>query len=110
MTSLNVTSLDIKWESNLNSLDNKIFHILRELVQSGSNAIVESTARSILALLPQDDQHSYEIWVFGTVCVEVAEQIPYMYPSHFRLAGLIEFLGGSTFFVTKLASKVGATH
>lgn len=86
----------------------KTFAFLRDYLQPDSTLTLEFTARSIEDLLPMKAPLSDEIWYFGELCIEVAEQIPYHHPSQFKLAGLLEYLANSPKLGQVYASK--ASH
>ena len=82
-----------------NPLEDKLLHILCEFLQPNTASIIVSTAQSVLDCLPVNDQQSRDVASFGATCVELAEQIPYHYPSMPKLVALIEYLGLSKTFV-----------
>lgn len=84
----------------------KVFVILRDLLQPDTTLSLESAAESVLALLPEKAPLSTEIWSFGEVCFELSEQIPYHHPSQLKLARLLEYIGRSTKVNDKMTSKV----
>lgn len=88
------------------TLTDKIFQLLRGFLQPDTNMTLQSTAQSILDLLPEKDPQSTEIWSFGEICIELAEQIPYYHPSQLKLAALLEYLGKSTKLGQTDTSKV----
>jgi predicted nicotinamide N-methyase len=67
---------------------------------------LQSAIHSILDLLPEDAPFSDEIWAFGEVCLELAEQIAY-HPSVIKLARVMEYIAGSA-KVTEFISRVGS--
>jgi hypothetical protein len=86
--------------------DDKVFIILRDFLQPDSTLSVESATQSILDLLPENAPLSDEIWSFGEVCFELAEQIPYYHPSQLKFARLLEYIGRSTKVNQRGTSKV----
>jgi hypothetical protein len=84
----------------------KVFVILRDLLQPDTTLSLESAAESVLALLPENAPLSTEIWSFGEVCFELSEQIPYHHPSQLKLARFLEYIGRSTKVNDKMTSKV----
>lgn len=74
----------------------KLFVILRDFLQPDSTMPLKSAVDRIADLLPDNAPLSTEVWDLGTVCFEVAEQIPYHHPSMQKLARLLEALGQST--------------
>ncbi|CAF9921354.1 hypothetical protein IMSHALPRED_005160 [Imshaugia aleurites] len=90
-----MSSLDLKIEGPEGPFGNEIFHLLRRFLQAEKAVTMESTAQSILALLPENGSLSTDVWIFGEICIELAEQIPYHHPSQLKLVGLLEDLGMS---------------
>ena len=73
------------------------FYFLRDFLQPDSVSTLESTAQSLLNLLPEKNlMESNERTIFNNVCIEFAEQIPCRHPSQHKFAALIEILSGST--------------
>ena len=102
------SSLDLKLEEpGDDPLSVKVFEILRDFLQSNAALTLQNTARSILALLPENDSDSMEVLSFSETCIEVAEQIPYHHPSRLKLAGLMEQMGRSTKLGHTYTSSVG---
>lgn len=101
-----MSTLDLKIEGLKPPFEHTIFRLLRDYLQPDTTMTLESTARSILALLPDsaphEAPHSYDVYDFGGVCIELSEQIPYHHPSQLKLVGLLELLGQST--------KLGQIH
>ncbi|KAI9837081.1 MAG: hypothetical protein M1819_000730 [Sarea resinae] len=91
-----MSSLDLKLEDPPgHALTDKTFRLLRDFLQPDTVLTMESTAESILELLPENAPLSTDIWSFGETCIELAEQIPYYHPSQLKLAALFEHLGQS---------------
>jgi len=87
-----MSSLDLKTEGPTgHTLSDNTFHLLRGFPQPDTALILESTAQSILDLLAEKDPQSTEIWSFGEICIELAEQIPYHHPSQLKLVALLEY-------------------
>jgi hypothetical protein len=84
----------------------KTFAILRDYLQPNSAMTLSSAEKSILDLLPNDDQYATDVLTFGEVCIEVVEQIPYYHPSQIKLARLLEHLGTSTKLTAVIIAKV----
>ena len=101
-----MSSLDLKVEPPLSTLEGKLFPILRDFLQPDNTLTVDSTAVKVLALLPAADPHSTDIWSFGRLCIELAEQIPYHHPSQLKLSALFESLSRSTQLGTIVTDKV----
>lgn len=91
-----MSSLDLDIERPTDTYCEKTFPILRDFLQLDAAVTLESTAKSILDLLPEKDPHSDNVGSFGEMCIELAEQIPYHHPSQLKLAALLEHLGKST--------------
>ncbi|KAI9860061.1 MAG: hypothetical protein M1813_006409 [Trichoglossum hirsutum] len=89
-------STPYKTTGTSSSSTDKIFIILRDFLQPDAALSLESTAKSILDLLPEEAPLSTEVWSFGELCFELAEQIPYYHPSQIKFARLLEYLGRST--------------
>ncbi|KAI9802791.1 MAG: hypothetical protein M1833_001390 [Piccolia ochrophora] len=98
-----MSSLDLKQDDPIpDGVSDKAFYLLRAFLQLDTASTLESTSQSILALLPEKDPNSTDVWCFGETCIEVAEQIPYHHPAQLKLVGLLEYLGEST--------KLGQTY
>ena len=104
-----MSSLDLKIEGPEGAFGNEIFHLLRRFLQVEKAVTMESTAHSILALLPENGSRSTDVWIFGEICIELAEQIPYHHPSQLKLVRLLEDLGMSTKLGLTVPSKVSAS-
>lgn len=90
-----MSSLDLELEVPTESLAHKTFHILHDFLQPDTASTLETTAQSILDLLPENAPYGHEVWIFGETCIEVAEQIPYHHPSQLKLAALLDYIGMS---------------
>lgn len=77
-------------------MTDKASSILRDYLQPDTALTLDSAVQSSLDILPDKPAHSTDVWVFGEVCIELAEQIPYHHESQLKLAGLLERLGAST--------------
>lgn len=89
-----MSSLNLKMEGSEGSrVNDETFKILRDYLQPGSSMTMKSAASALLGLLPEDAPFSTDVWVFGEMCLEVAEQIHYSHPSQMKLAALLEYLG-----------------
>ena len=74
----------------------KTFYVLRDFLQPNAAPTLESTAQTLLDLLPAEKTvGSDELMFFNNVCIDFAEQIPYCHPSQHKLAALMECLAGS---------------
>ena len=91
-----MSSLDLKMDVPTASFCENLFPILLGCLQPDTAMTLKSTANSILDLLPEKDPNSTDVWSFGELCIELAEQIPYHHSSQLKLAGLLECLGKST--------------
>ena len=76
--------------------EDKTFAILHDYLQPDTRLSLKSTANSILDLLPDNEPYSTTVYVFGGLCIELAEQIPYHHPSQLKLAELLRYIGMST--------------
>ncbi|KAI9750028.1 MAG: hypothetical protein M4579_006634 [Chaenotheca gracillima] len=83
------------------SIVSKTFSIIRPFLQPGTKTTLESTARSILEILPESDSRSSDIKMFAQACIEIAEQIPYHHPSLIKLVDLLEDITPSPKFQFK---------
>ena len=88
--------LDFQMERPTDAFCEKLFPILRGFFQPHTAMTLESTANSILDLLPEKAPHSTDVRSFGELCIELVEQVPYHHKSQLKLAGLLEYLGKST--------------
>ena len=70
----------------------RLFSILQNYLQPNKLTTLEATAASILKILPKQNPESTEVWMFGELCIELAEQIPYHHPLQLKLLGLGEYL------------------
>ena len=96
MSSLNLFLQDEKDHLTIDAYTLKTFPILRDYLEPGTHLTLESTARSILNLLPEHDPyHSIEEFCFSGLCIEMAEQIPYHHPSQLKLVELMRYIGMS---------------
>ncbi|KAI9762428.1 MAG: hypothetical protein M4579_000404 [Chaenotheca gracillima] len=99
-----MSSLDLQLEGLGDcTITDKTFAILRDFLQPDTALTLEGVAQSILDLLPEKAPHSTDVWLFGEVCIELAEQIPYGHPSQIKLTALLEHLG-------KFAKFTSVTH
>jgi hypothetical protein len=84
----------------------KVFQVLNDYLQPDTKTSLDSTVHSILALLPEKEPLSTEVWSVGEVVLQLAEQIPYHHPSQIKLARLMEELTRSPKFTTELSEPV----
>ncbi len=102
-----MSHLDLKMEGPQgHTLTDKAFQLLRNYLQPDTTLTLESTVRSVLSLLPENVPLSTEIWSFGEICIELAEQIPFHHRSQLKLSALLESLGKSTKLGQAVTSKV----
>ena len=91
-----MSSLDLRLEDSENYpiQAKRLFSILYEYLQlkTTKTTTLQSTAASILTILPKKDPDSTEVWFFGELCIELAEQIPYYHPLQLKLIELLEYL------------------
>ena len=75
----------------------KTFPILRDYLEPGTKLTLESTASSILNLLPDFGPYPtrHEERAFSDLCIEMGEQIPYNHPSQLKLVELLAYIGMS---------------
>ena len=74
-------------------MPDQTFDLLQDFLQPDTTLTMETTAQSVLTILGEQVPHSDEVWSFGEMCIEVAEQIPYYHPSQLKLVDLLEHLG-----------------
>jgi hypothetical protein len=84
----------------------KVFQVLNDYLQPDTKMSLDSAVHSILALLPEKEPLSTEVWSVGEVVLQLAEQIPYHHPSQIKLARLMEGLTRSPKFTTELSEPV----
>ncbi len=102
----NMSALSLKIEDPDDPLANKTHRILQGFLQPSSRLTIKDTAHSLLALLPKNASDSTEIWNFGEICIEIAEQIPYYHASQIKLTALFEELAKSSKFGLLHSSEV----
>lgn len=108
MTKSTTYLLDLKLEDSPSGpIPDKYFELLRDYLQPDSTLTMESVARSLEDLLPENAPQSPEVFGFGETCIEVAEQIPYQHPSQLKFVGLLEYLANSPKLGRVHTSKVG---
>lgn len=83
-----------------------VFIILRDFLQPNTALSLESVIESLTDLLPENASGSAEVYSFGVICLDLAEQIPYHHPSHQKMARLLEYFGKSTKVNAKISQKV----
>ena len=94
MSSLNLFMHDEKDQFPIDPYSLKTFAILRDYLEPDTQLKLESTASSILNLLPENDpHHGIEVGSFSGLCIEMAEQIPYHHPSQLKLVELLAYIG-----------------
>ncbi|KAH8694029.1 hypothetical protein BGW36DRAFT_361851 [Talaromyces proteolyticus] len=82
--------------------DYKIFLILRDFLQPGSTIKPDDAVSSALEVFPVGYS---DLRSLNTVCLELAEQIPYDHPSQLKLASFLWLVGRRSKRVAKLQSK-----
>lgn len=89
-----MTSLNLRFEEteNYSRSAHKLCAILLGYFDPKNPTSLHSTAVSILGVLPKNKPESTEVWMFGELCIELAEQIPYHHPFQLKLVGLLEYL------------------
>ena len=96
MSSLNLFMEDEKDPIPIDPYSLKTFAILRDYLEPDTQLTLESTAGSILNLLPEKDpHHGIEVRSFSDLFIEMAEQIPYHHPSQLKLVELLAYIGMS---------------
>ncbi|KAM0800256.1 hypothetical protein BDR22DRAFT_852342 [Usnea florida] len=98
MSSLNLVMMQ-EDEKDLYPIDSyslETFAILRDYLEPETQLSIESTASSILNLMPEKDSHlGVEGRSFSDLCIEMAEQIPYHHPSQLKLVEFLAYIGMS---------------
>jgi len=89
-----MSTLDLKLEDSpgYSAPIKQIFSILREFLQPGSVWTLQTTAKSIISILPKGAPQSTKVELFGEICIEIAEQIPYRHLSQLKLVRLLDYL------------------
>ena len=96
MSSLNLFMEEEKDGTYISPYSLKTFAILRDYLEPDTQSTLESTASSILNLMPEKDPHQgIEGRSFSDLCIEMAEQIPYHHPSQLKLVELLAYIGMS---------------
>ena len=96
MSSLNLYMQDEKDSFPIDDYSLKTFPILRDYLEPGTHLTLESTASSILNLLPEFGPYPRtEESSFSGLCIEMGEQIPYHHPSQLKLVELLAYIGMS---------------
>ena len=97
MSSLNLYMQDEKDHYPIDAYSLKTFPILRDYLEPGTKLSLESTASSILNLLPDFGPYPTRIEErsFSGLCIEMGEQIPYHHPSQLKLVELLAYIGMS---------------
>ncbi|GIK03849.1 hypothetical protein Aspvir_007924 [Aspergillus viridinutans] len=83
----------------------KVFQILNDYLQPDTKTSLDSAVHWILALLPEKEPLSTEVWDVGEVVLQLAEQIPYHHPSQIKLARFMEELTLSPKLTTELSES-----
>lgn len=83
--------------------DYKVFLILRDFLQPGSTITLRDAVDRIIEVFP--DGYS-SLRSINTVCLELAEQIPYHHVSHLKLARLLWLVGRNGKRIVKSRLKV----
>lgn len=84
-------------------VDQQAFTILRDFLQPDSKTSLNSASTSVLAFLPDKDPDGSSVSLFGEVCIELAEQIPYSHPSQLKLVRLLQELSTSPKVTTNVS-------
>ena len=89
-----MTSLNLRFEEteNYSQSAHQLCAILLSYFDPKKPTPLHSTAASILRVLPKNKPESTEVWMFGELCIELAEQVPYHHPFQLKLVGLLEYL------------------
>lgn len=84
----------------INHFLDKTFYLLRDFLQPDTNLTLDITTQSILDSLSKQDAKSQETSLFGDLCVQLAERIPYHHASLMKMVALLERLAEPTKFTT----------
>ena len=86
MTALNLTLSGLADGGPPPAFATKMLHILQDFLRprAEKSATLKATAQAVLKALPDVPPHAGEIYKFGSVCQEVAEQIPYHHPAQLK--------------------------
>lgn len=84
----------------------RVAAILRDFLQPETKLSLQEVAKSILVLIPANAAGNAEVFSFGEICVELAEQIPFDHPSQLKLAQLLHHLSMSPKFMYKYSLGV----
>ena len=73
--------------------EKQVHSTLLEYLQPKKQCVtIESTATSLLNMLPKDKVESTEVWMFWKFCIDLAEQIAYHHPLQLKLVELMQYL------------------
>lgn len=89
--------------------DAKVAAILTDFLQPDTKTSLKTAIESLLSLIPASASQHAEVYSFGEICVEIAEQIPYHHPSQIRLVQLLHTLSQSPKFIEKFLLRVKFT-
>lgn len=79
----------------------RVAAILRDFLQPDTKLSLKDAAEALLVLIPTDASDYAEVFSFGEICVELAEQIPYRHPSQLKLTQLLHYVSRSPKFMYK---------
>jgi hypothetical protein len=71
------------------AIADKVFEILRNLLQPDTDFSLNDAAEQITESLPEGGSYSTEVGSFLWTCYELAQQIPYNHPSMTKLITLV---------------------
>lgn len=89
------------WTGKRECTETKVAGILRDFLQSDSKMSLKKAAESLLVLIPANAPAHAEVFFFGEIVVELAEQIPYDHPPHLKFAQFLRFISRSPKFASK---------
>ncbi len=98
------------WAGGTGYTEAKVASILRDFLQPDSKISLKSAAETLLALVPPNASGNAEVFSFGEICVELAEQIPYDHSSQLKLVQLLQYLARSPKFLDKYTLPVRTKH
>ena len=79
--------------------------ILRDYLQPTTSLTEDKAFDSIMALIPRHGASNSEVADISSLFVELAEQIHFDHPSHFKLASLVSRIGSSSKFTVPLGDS-----
>ena len=98
-SSLIADSGTIKLELNTRGeVPERTFGILTDFLADASVVTLDNARERIIALLPEREPCSTEVWSFGMTCINLAEGITYRHPAQPKLTALLVHLTATATF------------